>query len=115
MNLDICYGVTIIEDDEFRGDTSLASITIPDSVTRIGDCAFDDCALLTSIAIPDSVTSIGEKAFGSGADGQLTVLYNGKHYERKYIGFWAEAGTYTPTGEELYDLPEEFYKAVNGN
>ena len=44
-------------------DTTLTSITIPDSVTSIGDYAFYCCAKLTSIVIPDSVTSIGDHAF----------------------------------------------------
>ena len=45
----------------FYGCTSLASITIPDSVTEIGDffgSVFEGCTSLASIKIPDSVTSI---------------------------------------------------------
>lgn len=47
------------------GDTSVASITIPNGVTRIGDRAFYFCRRLASITIPDSVTSIGHGAFSS--------------------------------------------------
>ena len=47
----------------FSGCSSLASITILDSVTSIGSGAFSDCSSLTSITIPDSVTSIGSSAF----------------------------------------------------
>lgn len=43
----------------------LVSITIPDSVTRIGDVAFSECLKLNSINIPHSVTYIGNEAFGS--------------------------------------------------
>jgi hypothetical protein len=42
---------------------SLASVTIPDSVTSIGEAEFYDCHSLTNITIPDSVTSIGDSAF----------------------------------------------------
>ena len=47
----------------FYGCTSLASITIPNSVTSIGDRAFYGCTSLTSVTIPNGVTSIGEYAF----------------------------------------------------
>ena len=42
---------------------SLASITIPSSVTSIGDAVFFNCTRLTSVTIPSSVTSIGNTVF----------------------------------------------------
>ena len=53
----------IIDYGAFEGCTSLASVTISDSVTHIGHHAFAYCDSLTAITIPDSVTSIGEAAF----------------------------------------------------
>ena len=47
----------------FYGCTSLTSIIIPKSVTYIGEGAFYGCTGLTSITIPESVTSIGDRAF----------------------------------------------------
>ncbi len=80
--------VTEIGEDAFRYGTSLTSITIPDSVTRIGVCAFSgrttlttvifgensqltaidrsafcDCKNLTSIEIPNGVKNIGTNVF----------------------------------------------------
>lgn len=46
-------------------NSTLVSVTIPDSVTSIGNAAFSDCSSLTSIKIPDSVTSIGNAAFNN--------------------------------------------------
>ena len=54
--------VTEIGRAAFR-DSSVTSVTIPDSVTSIHDSAFAYCSSLTNISIPNSVTSIGFSAF----------------------------------------------------
>ncbi len=55
--------VTRIGFAAFEGCEGLKSITLPDSVTSIGEYAFSKCKNLESITIPDGVTSIGEGAF----------------------------------------------------
>ncbi|MEI6796173.1 MAG: leucine-rich repeat domain-containing protein, partial [Methanomassiliicoccales archaeon] len=80
------YSVAALGNWAFANNTSLTSVTIPDSVTSIGDYAFRACSALTSVTmgngvasiqtgafagctsliavtIPDSVTSIGSSAF----------------------------------------------------
>ncbi|MCL2079197.1 MAG: leucine-rich repeat protein [Oscillospiraceae bacterium] len=52
-----------ITDDAFSGCTSLAGITIPNSVTSIGSSAFYECESLKDIVIPDGVKTIGDSAF----------------------------------------------------
>jgi len=49
---------------EEADNTSLISISIPNSVTNIGYQAFCSCTGLKSVTIPKSVVSIGEQAFG---------------------------------------------------
>jgi hypothetical protein len=56
--------VTSISNRAFHMCTSLAGVTIPDSITSIGDNAFYECRSLTSVTIPNRVTSIGDGAFG---------------------------------------------------
>lgn len=55
--------VTKIGDLAFFCCSNLASINIPESVTSIGDQAFYACYSLTSINIPSSLTNIGLDAF----------------------------------------------------
>lgn len=82
------YKVTVICRDAFQKNKKITSITLPETITKIGhhafwDCenlssinlpasieiiehrAFLDCKSLTEITIPDGVTSLGEKTFGS--------------------------------------------------
>ena len=73
IELDICKikngvavihdGVTEIPDKYFRGMDHLKSVSIPDSVIRIGKSAFYCCRTLKSIVIPASVKEIGDNAF----------------------------------------------------
>lgn len=59
--------VTAIADNGFNVYSSISSkiksITIPDTIKKIGSSAFANCDNLTSVTIPDSVTSIGNSAF----------------------------------------------------
>ena len=62
-SITIPESITSIGNYAFRDCSSLTSITIPEGVTSIGDYAFQGCSSLTSITIPESVTSIGKWAF----------------------------------------------------
>lgn len=70
-NVDIAEGVTTIGDYAFwyvYGDNDensfspLISVSIPNTVTRIGDNAFIHCRSLTELEIPNSVKTIGQYA-----------------------------------------------------
>mgnify|MGYP004512825867 FL=1 len=67
-NFALCSGYVIREGtkaicDKAFEDSNLASINIPESVTRIGIEAFCACLSLTSIVVRSRVLSIGTGAF----------------------------------------------------
>ena len=53
----------IIGEYTFYNCTSLTSVKIPSSVTKIGNSAFEGCKSLTSVNIPSGVPEIGWKTF----------------------------------------------------
>ena len=59
----IPFSVTRIANNAFSGCSRVTSVTIPNTVTSIGNGAFWRCSRLTSSIIPSSVTSIGNDAF----------------------------------------------------
>ena len=63
--------VKTIRSDAFS-HSNLATVTIPNSVTKIESYAFYDCTRLTSVVIPNSVTVIGNGSF-SGCSNLTTI------------------------------------------
>ncbi|MBE6531373.1 MAG: leucine-rich repeat domain-containing protein [Ruminococcaceae bacterium] len=61
----------------FYNNSTITSISLPDSVTSIDDNAFCGCSSLNSVVIPDSVTSIGERAFYNCSSLNSLVIGNG--------------------------------------
>ena len=55
--------VTVIDEGAFTNCSALAWPDIPESVTRIGDSAFFGCEAFTRVAIPETVTEFGYSIF----------------------------------------------------
>ena len=56
------YSVDAIADEAFFS-SGITSISMPNTVTKIGNDAFSSCSGLTDITIPDCIVSIGDRAF----------------------------------------------------
>ena len=62
------YTVTCVSDEAFAS-SSIKSISLPNTITKIGWFAFKNCSNLKSIVIPNSVKTIGYSAFAqTGSD-----------------------------------------------
>lgn len=55
--------VVCIGDSAFYNCSSLTSITMPNSIKKVGVYAFNNCTGLTSVSLSDSVTILGNGAF----------------------------------------------------
>ena len=71
--------VTSIAQQGFM-ETSITSVTIPNSVTYIGSSAFYNCTNLTSVIIPNNVTHIGTNAFYGCTDLTSVTIGTGVTY-----------------------------------
>lgn len=68
----LSQNLTAIEDDLFYGCSSLGTVEIPASVSKIGDRAFAYTGI-TSAVIPDHVSAIGKEAFRCSRLSQITI------------------------------------------
>ena len=66
-------GTLGITDNAFANCSGLASVIIPNSVTRIGRSAFSGCTSLMSVTISSNVTSIESSTF-SGCSGLTSII-----------------------------------------
>ena len=62
QNGNTTYTVTEIAENGFQNKSNIISVTIPETITKIGNNAFQSSGI-TSVTIPNSVTVIGASAF----------------------------------------------------
>ncbi len=71
ISLEIGNSVPTVSSSFINRCSSLHSLVLPSSVTKIGEYAFNNCSLRT-LVIPNSVKSIGRNAFN--ACNELTTI-----------------------------------------
>ena len=77
--------VTVIEGNAFENNNTLISVTVPDTVTRIGLYAFCDCASLRTVTVPESVTKISEYALGYSYDKATNTFSKSDDFTINYV------------------------------
>lgn len=108
--------VVEIKEKAFYECTSLTSVTIPSSVTRIGMSAFLNCTSLTSVTIGKNVTSIGLWAFNSADISTIISLIEEPFAIGGLLYGGMEFSEYTFNNATLY-VPHgtiDKYKATQG-
>jgi predicted ribosomally synthesized peptide with SipW-like signal peptide len=68
--------VTSIGAEAFDSNTTITSVTIPDTVTEIGNDAFSDCANLSSVKLGDGITSLSAGIFSGCTNLRSLTLPN---------------------------------------
>lgn len=72
-SINLPSSLTRIGNNAFQGCTSLASVNLPSSLTTIGSYAFQDCTSLTSISFPSSLTAVNSNAFENTGLTSVTI------------------------------------------
>lgn len=57
--------IRTLEDEAFRGDSSLIRVTLPEGMAEMGSSVFEDCGGLRFVDLPDSLLEIGENSFSN--------------------------------------------------
>lgn len=83
-SLTIKDSITKIGLNDFENCYNLRTISLPDTVKSIGREAFMGCTSLTSIIIPSSVTSIGSNAFYNCINLESAILNEGLTFIGNY-------------------------------
>ena len=103
-SVSIPNSITRIMPQAFQQCTSLTSITIPNSVTQIKWDAFQDCTSLTTITIPNSVTIIDRSAFaGCTSLSSISLPNNIQSIFSLFWGCTSLASITIPNGVEYID------------
>lgn len=96
----IKFIITEIDKSAFQNCENLVTVSLPNTIVKIGDYAFEWCEKLTDVVIPPNVIEIGERAF-SGSNLQSIVIPESV----KFIGEHAFS-----SGENLVEIRIESKK-----
>lgn len=97
-----------LEEECFKGQTTLTYVQLPSSLKVIPASAFEDCTKLEHIVIPDGVTTIGDNAF----EGCTSLSYTGNDSNNKVVTLPSQL---TSLGEEAFKDCSKINSVVFGS
>lgn len=108
--------LTELEEGAFQCQRALSSVTLPDSLEKIGYGVFMGCLDLTEITIPANVSEIGTVAFAASPDNlpmklsAINVHENNEHFRSVDGVLFSKDGktlvAYPPAKSGSYEIPE---------
>ena len=103
------YTVVAIDDAVFQNNTALVSVTVPDSVTKIGAKCFYSCPNLKTVNLSDGVTEIPERCFSYCAvlesitvSGSLAKIYREAFNACSSLQSFTSLSTLTYIGDNAF-------------
>ena len=82
--------VKLIRESAFQGCSRLTNVTMPNSVVMIGSSAFQDCVSLTSVTLPESINIIDRNAFKGCVSLTDAIIYAKSFLANDWV--FAESG-----------------------
>ncbi len=110
----IKFAVTRINDEAFKGATTIKSVTFPSGIKEIGTAAFKGCTNMTSVKLPDVIITVPDYLF----EGCRKLTYVTLAKNTKRIGKYAFRDCFSltdlPVGKNIVELNEGAFANCTG-
>lgn len=100
------YVVNVIGQEAFKGNTTMESVSIPDTVITIANSAFEGCSSLKGITLPKKLTTIGGRVFKGCTFSSISIP--------KYVNSCSYSDLYIDSPMESYH-PKYDYGPLTGS
>ena len=105
-------GTTRLDQNSFKGNTSITEVTLPDSLEIIGENAFAECSKLQKIVLPAEVTKIENSAFRNCPElmqiviqKNVTEIAENAFENSPNVVIYGESGSYAEKYASQHNIP----------
>lgn len=95
------YVVNAIQNKAFEGNTTITTVTIPETVVTVGEYAFRGCTSLKTVTVAQGVKEIGRSAFSKCSNLKAVTLASSVTKVGKYAFYKTKAKTVTFKSKKL--------------